>query len=286
MFEKRRLRQLSFDFTWEICHLLDITAVAGGILHGLQFYSNEPPSDKTNKMACAPSEDSDQSDQSLAVRMKTAWVLSYPLSAKGKLWSDWADAQADLSSLGAHAILLVLSCGGSNFRMIAPIFFWCANFWIYTVDCLWNTSSDYNVLLQFERVTKEFTVMKNFPTVKMNLAPEKVGDGGTESHLNRNLNVSAQSRRKRMTVQVCMRYLSYAICKRQWRRSSCTSAQSDQLLYYWLSHKTEGLVKALVKPSLFNTVARVRFLVTSCDKIEAACPTLLVSSEYSSFFGP
>ena len=26
--------QLSFDFTWEICHLLDITA----ILHGLQFY--------------------------------------------------------------------------------------------------------------------------------------------------------------------------------------------------------------------------------------------------------
>ena len=29
MFEKRRLKQLSFDFTWEICHLLDITAVAG-----------------------------------------------------------------------------------------------------------------------------------------------------------------------------------------------------------------------------------------------------------------
>ena len=29
MFEKRRLKQHSFDFTWEICHLLDITAVAG-----------------------------------------------------------------------------------------------------------------------------------------------------------------------------------------------------------------------------------------------------------------
>ena len=29
MFEKRRLKQLSFDFTWEICHLLDITAMAG-----------------------------------------------------------------------------------------------------------------------------------------------------------------------------------------------------------------------------------------------------------------
>ena len=29
--------------------------------------------------------------------MKKAWVLSYPLSAQGRLWSDWADAQADLS---------------------------------------------------------------------------------------------------------------------------------------------------------------------------------------------
>ena len=29
--------------------------------------------------------------------MKKAWVLSYPLSAQRRLWSDWADAQADLS---------------------------------------------------------------------------------------------------------------------------------------------------------------------------------------------
>ena len=39
-----------------------------------------------------------------AVRMKKAWVLSYPLSAQRRLWSDWADAQADLSSLGAHSL--------------------------------------------------------------------------------------------------------------------------------------------------------------------------------------
>ena len=32
-----------------------------------------------------------------AVRMKTAWVLSYQLSTQRRLWSDWADAQADLS---------------------------------------------------------------------------------------------------------------------------------------------------------------------------------------------
>ena len=39
------------------------------------------------------------------VRMKKAWAHSYPLSAQQRLWSDWADAQADLFSLGEHAIL-------------------------------------------------------------------------------------------------------------------------------------------------------------------------------------
>ena len=55
---------------------------------------------------CALSEDSDQPGHSpslirvFAVRMKTPWALSYPLSAlsaQRRLWSDWADAQADLS---------------------------------------------------------------------------------------------------------------------------------------------------------------------------------------------
>ena len=68
----------------------------------------EPPYDKTNKMACAPSEDSVQPGHPpslirvFAVRMKKAWVLSYPLSAQRRLWSDWADAQADLSLRWAH----------------------------------------------------------------------------------------------------------------------------------------------------------------------------------------
>ena len=78
----------------------------------------EPPHDKTYKMAWAPSEDSDQPGHPpslirvFAVRMKKAWVLSYPLSAQERLWSDWADAQADLSPRWVH-ILLVLSWGGS-----------------------------------------------------------------------------------------------------------------------------------------------------------------------------
>ena len=67
------------------------------------FKTYEPPHDKTNKLACAPSEDSDQPGHPISliriftVRMKKAWVFSYPLSAQRRLWSDWADAQADLS---------------------------------------------------------------------------------------------------------------------------------------------------------------------------------------------
>ena len=38
-----------------------------------------------------------------AVRMKKAWVLSYPLSAQRRLWSDWVDAQTDLSLRWAHS---------------------------------------------------------------------------------------------------------------------------------------------------------------------------------------
>ena len=57
---------------------------------------------------CAPSENSDQPGHPpnlirvFAVRWKKAWVLGYPLSAQRRLWSDWADAQADLSPRWAH----------------------------------------------------------------------------------------------------------------------------------------------------------------------------------------
>ena len=39
---------------------------------------------------------------SLGIRMKKHWVLIYPLSAQRRLWSDWADAQVDLSLRCAH----------------------------------------------------------------------------------------------------------------------------------------------------------------------------------------
>ena len=42
------------------------------------------------------------SESSLSAWKKT-WVLSYPLKAQRRLWSDWADAQADLSLCWAHS---------------------------------------------------------------------------------------------------------------------------------------------------------------------------------------
>ena len=68
--------------------------------------SNEPPPDKTNKMIS--SKDSEQPGHPLslirvfAVRETKSWILRYPLSAQRRLWSDWADAQADMSLQWAH----------------------------------------------------------------------------------------------------------------------------------------------------------------------------------------
>ena len=65
-----------------------------------------------------PNEDSDHLPSLIivfAVRMKKRWVLSYQLSAQRRLWSDWVDAQADLSLGWAHShivgfVMLWLIC--------------------------------------------------------------------------------------------------------------------------------------------------------------------------------
>ena len=81
-----------------------------------QTAEHEPLHDKTNKMACAASEDSDQPGHPpslirvFAVRMMKALTLSYPGKTLIRLGGcpGWSE-----SSLGAYAILLVLSRGGS-----------------------------------------------------------------------------------------------------------------------------------------------------------------------------
>ena len=46
-----------------------------------------------------------RSARALAFHLKKAWVLSYPLSAQWRLWSDLADAQDDQSLCWAHRSL-------------------------------------------------------------------------------------------------------------------------------------------------------------------------------------
>ena len=90
------------------------------------WFTTEPRHDKTNKMICAPSEDSDEPGHPpslirvFAVRMKKAWVLSYPLSAQRN--------QADLSLRWAHShfagfVMWRLNCNRSH-QHWPSVLFW------------------------------------------------------------------------------------------------------------------------------------------------------------------
>ena len=71
----------------------------------------EPPHDKTNKMTCAPKEDSDQPGHPpslirvFAVRSMGSWGPNVSSCGQRRLWSDWANAQADLSLRWAYRSL-------------------------------------------------------------------------------------------------------------------------------------------------------------------------------------
>ena len=65
--------------------------------------SNETPHDKTNKMICAPSKNSDQPGHPPSLirvftkRSMGSWGPSVSSCWPPSIWSDWVDAQADLS---------------------------------------------------------------------------------------------------------------------------------------------------------------------------------------------
>ena len=56
--------------------------------------------------------------------MQKAWVLNYPLSAQRRLWSDWADAQADLSLCWTHS------------HFVGFVMLW--SFWKLSLSPLWH----------------------------------------------------------------------------------------------------------------------------------------------------
>ena len=92
---------------------------------------------------CAPSKDSDQPGHPpslisvFAVRMKKPWVLTYPLSAQRRLWSDWADAQAELSLLVGNPIgkkTLIFTFDGKIEYLILPMLILFLDMWQNTYE--------------------------------------------------------------------------------------------------------------------------------------------------------
>ena len=99
------------------------------IVYRLWQRLKELPRDKNNKMACAPSKDTDQPwhppslIRVFAVRMKKAWVLSYPLSAQRRRWSDWADFVGFvMRQLKRWKGLLFLRWQDNDYKIIGELF--------------------------------------------------------------------------------------------------------------------------------------------------------------------
>ena len=55
---------------------------------------------------------------SLRYPHEDSWVLSYPLSAQRRLWSDWTDAQADLSLRWAHMSFCWFCCTAAQIKFL------------------------------------------------------------------------------------------------------------------------------------------------------------------------
>ena len=68
------------------------------------------------------------------VRMKKAWALSYPMSAQRRLWSDWADAQADPSLCWAQS--LCWFCHEAAHMSIYLAKYWCPRQLLYLLESL------------------------------------------------------------------------------------------------------------------------------------------------------
>ena len=76
--------------------------------------------------------------------MKKAWVLSYLLSAQRRLWSDWADAQVDLSLRWVHTHFVGF-CHEAAHCFVYKQFLW---------DCL--SSSFQSLFLNYYGMTMSF----------------------------------------------------------------------------------------------------------------------------------
>ena len=116
-------------FCYEAAQIARFSKKKIGLSSPVSEDTTESQHDKTNKIICAQSEDSDQPGRPtslirvFAVRIKKRWVISYPLSARRRLWSDLVDAQADLSLRWAH----MSSCWFCHALPQLLVKYWCLN---------------------------------------------------------------------------------------------------------------------------------------------------------------
>ena len=109
---------------------------------------------------CAPSEDSDQPGHPpslirvFAVRMKKSWVLSYPLSAQRRLWSDWVDAPADLSLRWAHTHFV-----GSIMSWLKWWKFCCGSAILQQIEWIWSVNEQANQNVRLSRSLNLHVIM-------------------------------------------------------------------------------------------------------------------------------
>ena len=100
------------------------SSIVLGLAHCGRMKCKWAASWQNQQCGCSPSEYSDQPGHPpslirvFAVRMKKALILSYPLSAQRRLWSDWAE-----SSLGAqpHCWFCHEAAQIRNFHIICKI---------------------------------------------------------------------------------------------------------------------------------------------------------------------
>ena len=98
------------QITRSICRIGPVVGI--GLLVGSTLVASptyEPQHYKTNKITCAPSED--RSTRASAITMGS-WGPNLSSCGQRRLWSDWADVQADLSLRWAQRSLF-WSYGGS-----------------------------------------------------------------------------------------------------------------------------------------------------------------------------
>ena len=196
-------------------------------LHCLPEYNGslqyEPQHDKTNKMTCAPSEDSDQPGHPpslirvFAVCMKNSWALSYPMNLQGRLWSDWADAQADWVFTGRSGgfVMQRLICLLNNGTWNAWRWKW------HEIEKIQKMKSFTNILLECQQNNSEVISLTLtylwFPRCWSLNALQTKSIPVYSEHFT---HPSIRNLRK----------LVYAIRKQQRCRSACAFAQSDQHL--------------------------------------------------------